>query len=98
MALSTFSDLKASVADWLARSDLTAQIPDFIRLAEVRINGNLRIQPMIARSSVPTVISQGDVDFPSGLLEVMRIEIRGDQSNWTQWWPARPSASLMCTR
>lgn len=30
----TYAGLKASIADWLNRSDLTAQIPDFITLAE----------------------------------------------------------------
>ena len=34
MALSSYSDLKASVASWLHRDDLTTQIPDFICLAE----------------------------------------------------------------
>ena len=34
MALTTYSELQAAVASWLHRDDLTAQIPDFIRLAE----------------------------------------------------------------
>lgn len=38
MALSTNTELKASIADWLNRGDLTAQIPDFIRLAETEFN------------------------------------------------------------
>tara|TARA_R110000782_G_scaffold148621_3_gene241358 strand:+ start:213 stop:839 length:627 start_codon:yes stop_codon:yes gene_type:complete len=33
MALATLLDIKQSVADWLNRSDLTDQIPDFIALA-----------------------------------------------------------------
>jgi len=38
MALSTYSDLLSAVGDWLDRSDLEARIPDFIRLAESRLN------------------------------------------------------------
>ena len=38
MALGTFTELKDAIADWLDRSDLTARIPDFIALAEARIN------------------------------------------------------------
>lgn len=34
MALSNYSELKASIADWLARDDLTDRIPDFISLFE----------------------------------------------------------------
>jgi hypothetical protein len=34
MALANYGNLKTSVADWLARDDLTTQIPDFITLFE----------------------------------------------------------------
>lgn len=37
MALSTFSDLKTSIAAWMHRGDLTSVIPDFIALAEKRV-------------------------------------------------------------
>jgi hypothetical protein len=37
MSLTNYSDLKTSVANYLARTDLTDQIPDFIRLAEYRM-------------------------------------------------------------
>lgn len=37
MALTTYSELKTSVASWLHRTDLTSVIPDFITLAENRI-------------------------------------------------------------
>ena len=33
----TYSGLKASVADWLKRTDLTSNIPDLVKLAEARI-------------------------------------------------------------
>ena len=34
MSISTYSELKTAVANFLARTDLTDQIPDFIQLAE----------------------------------------------------------------
>ena len=43
MALSTNADLQASIADWLNRSDLSAQIPDFLTLAQLKINRKLSI-------------------------------------------------------
>ena len=43
MALSTNADLQASIADWLNRSDLSAQIPDFLTLAQLKINRRLSI-------------------------------------------------------
>jgi hypothetical protein len=35
MSLSTYADLKTSVANYLARTDLTDQIPDFISLGRI---------------------------------------------------------------
>ena len=46
MALTTFSGLKSSIADWLNRSDLTTQIADFIALTEADFNAKLRIRQM----------------------------------------------------
>ena len=42
MALTTYTELKASVADWLNRTDLTAAIPDFITLAESKFSTELK--------------------------------------------------------
>ena len=42
MAISTFTELKASIANFLNRDDLTATIPDFISLAESSINNEIR--------------------------------------------------------
>ena len=50
MALSTYAELQTSIADWLNRSDLTAQIPDFISLAEAEFTRTLRHRKMITRS------------------------------------------------
>lgn len=41
MAISTYNDLKTSIAAYLQRSDLTAIIPDFITLAESDINADI---------------------------------------------------------
>jgi len=42
MAFVTYDDLVTNIAAWLARSDLDARIPDFIRLAEARLQRELR--------------------------------------------------------
>ena len=41
MAITTYAQLQAAVANWVERSDLTARIPEFISLAEARINRRL---------------------------------------------------------
>lgn len=38
MTISTYSELKAAVADWMARSDISGNVADFITLAEARLN------------------------------------------------------------
>lgn len=38
MALGTYSELKTAIADWMARSDLSGNVADWITLAEARLN------------------------------------------------------------
>ncbi len=42
MALDSYAHLQSAIGDWLHRSDLTTQIPDFITLAEAEIKRRLR--------------------------------------------------------
>lgn len=69
MSIATFSDLKAKVASYLARTDLTDQIEDFIRFAELRLRRELRIRQML--KSVTTTTTGGDptVALPTDFLE-----------------------------
>lgn len=55
MALATYSDLLSAVAGWLNRTDLTAAIPDFIKLAEAEFNRQLRTIEMEARTTLTLV-------------------------------------------
>ena len=75
MALGTFTELKDSIADWLDRSDLTDRIPDFITLAEARINRDLRIRPMEVRSSMVTTSGQRYFNLPGGYLQMRNIQM-----------------------
>ena len=75
MALGTFTELKDAVADWLDRSDLTARIPDFITLAEARLNRDLRIRPMEVRSTMETTASQRYFNLPGGYIQMRNIQI-----------------------
>lgn len=42
MALDSYTNLKAAIADWLNRTDLATQIPDFISLAEAKMKRKIR--------------------------------------------------------
>ena len=81
MALSTYDDLRSSVADWLERSDLASRIPDFIRLAESQLNRLLRTNPQKLRATA--TISDPFSAIPSDLLEVEAISLSNGSSAWT---------------
>lgn len=68
MPLSNYGELKASVADFLNRNDLTAQIPDFIRLFESRANDRVRVRQGLLRTTL--VLTGQFTAAPEGLEEI----------------------------
>ncbi len=78
MSYTSYSDLKTAIANYLARSDLTAQIPDFIRLSELRLRRDLRIRQMLKSVTTATVASDSTVELPSDFLEVRDLVIVGN--------------------
>jgi len=64
MALTSYTTLKASVADFLNRSDLTSAIPDFITLAEAEMRRRLRDMAR-ATATITTEYSEVPTDFGS---------------------------------
>lgn len=90
MSISNYGELKTAVAGWLNRADLTAQIPDFIRLAEQRINYGsdqpypsqpLRIPAMQAQAT--GTITASAIAFPTRFLEPIRLAASSGGSDWT---------------
>ena len=69
MALTTYTELKASLANWLNRSDLTTEIADdFIKLAEADFNSKLRVRAMIAQVSI--TVNAETVSLPTDFLQI----------------------------
>ena len=69
MALSTYTELKASIANFLNRSDLTTEIQDdFIKLTEADFNAKLRIRQMEQQDDI--TINAEQVNAPTGFLAV----------------------------
>jgi SAM-dependent MidA family methyltransferase len=78
MALSNYTNLKTSIANWLNRSDLTSEIADdFIVLAEADFNSKLRIRKMITQSTF-TIDSETE-SLPTGFLTSKRYV-------YFKWW------------
>ena len=78
MALSTYSDLKTAIANFLARDDLTTQIPDFIRLAEARMSRELDTRSMEKRATATTVAGDGFISLPTDLREIRNVQLNTD--------------------
>jgi len=76
MALTDYSSLKTSVANYLARSDLTTQIPDFIRLAEERLARDLRTRKMLVVARANTTGGDSTVGLPTDFLEMRDMHLR----------------------
>jgi hypothetical protein len=85
MALATYSDLKATVANYLGRSDLTSQIVDFISLAEVRMARELRIRQMLKTVTTATTAADPTVGLPSDFLEIRDLFLDGNPRTKLQY-------------
>lgn len=89
MALSTFSDLSASIGRWLHRGDLASVIPDFITLAEARIyqgskDAQMPTEALRLVSMEKTVtgnVASGAIVVPSDLIEIRKIAIQDGASS-----------------
>ena len=77
MALSNYTELKASIADFLNRDDLTSVIPDFITLAESQMNRDIRHFKMEARSSGQQDANDEYMQTPPDWLETIRLHLTG---------------------
>lgn len=74
MAITTYSELKQAVADWLNRADLEQQIPDFVTLAEATLNKVLRSTYMVTSGTAS--ITSGKAAIPSTALELIYVQIQ----------------------
>tara|TARA_B100000963_G_scaffold251356_1_gene220230 strand:+ start:1159 stop:1779 length:621 start_codon:yes stop_codon:yes gene_type:complete len=73
VSLSNYSELQTEIANFLNRDDLTSQIPTFIRLAEARMNRDLRHWRMERRST--NSVDTQYTGLPSDFIGPIRITL-----------------------
>ena len=73
-AFTSYDNLKQNISDYLARQDLTAQIPMFISLAETRLNRDLRLRQTLQQSTY-SMDSGFTVPTPQDFLELQDIHL-----------------------
>ena len=79
MALTTYTTLKASIANWLNRSDLTTEIQDdFIKLTEADLNSKLRVRSMIAQVNI--TVNAETADLRTDFLQIRNFYILSGQT------------------
>lgn len=73
MSITTYAELKSSIADWLLRDDLTSVIPTFISLAEAKFNRRIRDYRMVKRATAE--VDTAYFAIPSDWQENIRFQL-----------------------
>jgi hypothetical protein len=75
MAISTYTELKTAVDNWLARTDLADRAPEFIALAEGRMNRELETRAQEKRVTANTVADDSYVSLPTDVRQVRHVRL-----------------------
>lgn len=75
MAITNYTTLQSTIADYLARTDLSAQIPTFIQLCENRLRRDLRLRNMLKVSQTTTTKGQPKVELPTDFIAMRDMHI-----------------------
>lgn len=75
MGITNYTDLQLTISNYLARSDLAVQIPDFIRLSEIRLRRDLRIRQMLRSVTTTAVGGDQTVMLPTDFLQLRDLFI-----------------------
>jgi hypothetical protein len=88
MAISTYTELLTAAGNWLSRADLSSRIPEFVTLAQARINRQVRARVMETKSTSITIDAEYE-DVPADFLEVKHFYITSSSPRRTlQYMPA----------
>ena len=77
MAITNYTNLQTTIADFLNRDDLTSVIPTFIQLAEADMNRQVRHWKMESRSTGTQDAGDQYMQIPSDWLETIRLHLTG---------------------
>ena len=76
MAFTNYTSFVSTVESYLARTDLTSVIPDFIQMAQLRMSRDLRTEAMLKVAT--TTPSDNKVAFPTDFLELREMHFEGN--------------------
>lgn len=97
MAITNYGELKTAVANWMARSNLTNRIPEFISIAEGYIhygvmapNKRFAVEPLRIRAmetSADVTIAAQTAALPAGYLAARRFYLDGANKRQLDFMP-----------
>jgi hypothetical protein len=76
MAFTNYTSFVSTVESYLARTDLTSVIPDFIQMAQLRMSRDLRTEAMLKVAT--TTPTDNKVGFPNDFLELREMHFQGN--------------------
>lgn len=82
MAITSYSELKTAIADWANRTDLTDKIPDFITLAESRLNRLLTMAKMEIDASLTMTPDSRYVAYPTDMGQPIALWLETFLPRW----------------
>ena len=85
MAISTYAELQTAAANWLDRADLTSRIPEFITIAESRVNRKLRCREQEAEANITVTGGTRTAALPSDFAEVRRFYLNADPVRFLEY-------------
>jgi hypothetical protein len=78
VSIATYTELKAAVASWAKRDDLTSTIPDLITLGEERLKRDLKLLQMETTSAVTLTSGNNYATLPTGFIDWIEFHYDAD--------------------
>lgn len=85
MAISTYSELKTAVADWLRRPSIASRIPDFITLCETDMQRRLNVGDQELSTTLTTTPNVTTVALPAGFTKLRRLRYLWNGQYYDLW-------------
>ncbi len=76
MAITDYSSLKSTIAQYLARSDMDDIIPTLIQLGELRLRRDLRIRPMLVLANASITSGNPKLGLPTDFLAMRAMYLQ----------------------
>jgi len=75
MSISDYASLKIAISNFLARSDLDDQIPNFIQLAEARMSRELETREQEKRATATLTSGDEYIALPTDMREIREVKL-----------------------